>query len=66
MAYRNARSNLVDVPCEILRESPSGLAWLVMTDSGEKVWLPKSLCEYDDNDGTMAMPEYFAIEKGLV
>lgn len=29
-------------------------------------WLPKSQCEWDDHDKEMQLPEWLAIEKGLV
>lgn len=46
------------------------LAWLLLIEDhrGEdhEVWLPKSLCEFDDDEGTVKMPEWLAVEKGLV
>lgn len=30
------------------------------------VWVPKSQCEYDEDDETLQIPEWLAIEKGLV
>lgn len=41
-------------------------AWLIETDSGDEVWLPKSQCELDEDDNTVEVPEWLAIEKGLV
>ena len=35
-------------------------------EPGDKVWLPKSQCEWDDSEGTMQIPEWLAIEKELV
>ena len=63
----DGRSKLVDIDCVILRESPSGQAYLIDAGNHENpVWVPKSLVEYDENDGTMAMPEWLAREKGLI
>jgi hypothetical protein len=30
------------------------------------VWLPKSLCEWIEDDAEMLMPEWLAIKEGLV
>jgi hypothetical protein len=35
-------------------------------DGEVTVWLPKSKCEYDDVKKTMKMPEFLALEKGLI
>lgn len=53
---------LTDVAVEIKHETQA--AWLVH-DGDQDVWLPKSQCE-DNGDGTFTLPEWLAIEKGLV
>jgi hypothetical protein len=56
------RSDLVDIECEIRAERP--LAVLIH-DGQRTVWLPRSQIEIGD-DGTIAMPEWLAMEKGLI
>jgi hypothetical protein len=41
-------------------------AWLIVTADGDKVWLPKSQCELDENDSSVEVPEWLAIKEGLV
>lgn len=47
--------------------------WIAETDkaylvviNGVKVWLPKSQCEFDENDAIMSMPESLAIDRELI
>jgi hypothetical protein len=58
-----ARSDLVDISGEIVGETE--LAWRFF-DGTITVWLPKSQCEWDENNGEMTMPEWLALEKGLI
>ena len=37
----------------------------LVNDGDKDYWLPKSLTEYN-NDGTFTVPEWLAVEKGLV
>jgi len=47
---------------EIVTETDA--AWLL--DVGDdKIWLPKSQCDIDEDDNTIEVPEWLAIEKGL-
>lgn len=48
---------------ELIHETE--LAWLMLIEDQE-VWLPKSQCEFDEDDGTVLVPEWLAVEKGLV
>lgn len=48
---------------EFIRETSS--AWLLSIDN-EEIWLPKSQCEIDRQDETIYVPEWLAIEEGLV
>ena len=44
-------------------------AWLIDFGENDPTWLPKSQCEIEEeNDGTVTvtLPEWLAIEKGLV
>lgn len=59
-----ARSDLIDIACEIKRETEKAYA---ISDDGENIiWVPKSQVEFDEDQGTMAMPEWLAEEKGLI
>jgi hypothetical protein len=57
------RSDIVDIACEILAETERAVQ---IYDGTVEVWLPKSQVEIDREDGTVAMPEWLATEKGLV
>lgn len=57
------RSNIVDIAGELRHQTDD--AYLVF-DGKQKVWLPKSLVEHDEAEGTFAMPEWLATEKGLI
>ena len=57
------RSDLVDIAGEVRRETDR--AFLIF-DGTQEVWLPKSLVEHDETDGTFAMPEWLAKDKGLI
>jgi RNase P/RNase MRP subunit p29 len=63
----SGRSDLIEIACEVRRETD--LAVLIF-DGAREVWVPKKLVEI--HVGTLAgtavavMPEWLAIEKGLV
>jgi hypothetical protein len=65
------KSDLVDIPCMIVRETEK--AYLI-DDGTKQVWLPKSQCEIQQEgimaDGSPAlvavMSERLAAEKGLI
>lgn len=60
----NFEGEPVEVPYDyVLRETPK--ARQVMTAEDE-VWLPRSCCEFNDERGVALVPEWLAIEKGLV
>lgn len=59
----NYKSDLVDIACEVQAETDK--AYLIF-DGDTKVWLPKSQCEFDQDDKTMAIPIWLAKEKGLI
>ncbi len=56
-------SDIIDVAATLAHETPK--AFLVDAGMKEKIWLPKSQVEKND-DGTFAMPEWLAKEKGLI
>ncbi len=45
-------------------EHETELAWLLVIGD-EKIWLPKSICNIDEEDKLIDVPEWLAIEKGL-
>lgn len=65
------KHKLVEVPVRVLRQTEK--AWLVESERGDEVWVPKSVCELDADtlrsdlpcDGTIKLPEKWAIEKEL-
>jgi hypothetical protein len=59
----SGRSDIVDIAGELRRETDR--AFLIF-DGTKEVWLPKSLVEHDAQDGTFAMPEWLALDKGLI
>jgi len=47
------------------------LAWLLLLDGSDpwnqkKEWFPKSKCEIDEANYTIQVPEWLALEKGLI
>jgi hypothetical protein len=60
----SGRSDIVDIACVIIHETER--AWLIDAGTGDHVWIPKSVGEWDETDHTMAMPERWAQEKGLI
>ena len=64
------KSDLVDLEVHIERDEPIEKAVLVKLD-GKKFWLPRSQIEIEYKDqsersATVTMPEWLAIEKGMV
>ena len=57
------KSDLVDIDAELRHETDA--AYLLDHGGKEPVWLPKSMAE-DNGDGTFAMPEWLATEKGMI
>ena len=68
-------SNLIDIECEIRNDDPTKLAFAITdgstteNDDGDQVedwvWIPRSQAEIND-DGTVTMPEWLALEKGFI
>lgn len=54
-------TDMITIECELLDETE--LAWLVGYED-KTVWVPQSQCRFDDNK--LQLPEWMAIEKGLV
>lgn len=57
------KSDLVDIAGEIKGETDKAYRFF---DGTRTVWLPKTQCEMDADAKTMAMPEWLAMEKGLI
>lgn len=55
--------NIITLKINIMMSS--GSAMMFENLKGQKVWVPKSLCEYD-NDGELQIPEWLALDKGLI
>ena len=56
------RSDIVDIAGEKRGETDKAIRWF---DGMRSEWLPKSQCQEND-DGTLSMPEWLAIDKGFV
>ena len=56
-------SGLVDIAGEVRGETDAAFRFF---DGERTVWLPKSQCEWDASDKTMAMPEWLAKERELI
>ena len=60
----NGKSDLVDNDCTIVGETDK--AYRIDAGGERPVWVPKSMCEWDASDKTMAMPQWLATDKGLI
>lgn len=63
MADISGKSDLVDIAGEIITETEKAYRFY---DGTITVWLPKSQCDWDADDRTMAMSEWLAKDKGLI
>jgi len=55
--------DLVDIDGGIQYETEKAY---LFTDGEHTVWLPKSQCEWDEQDKKMTMPVWLAMEKALI
>lgn len=60
----SGRSDLIDVDVDLIHETDR--AWLFSTDGENRIWVPKTLGEYDEDGKQVALPRRIAEEKGLV
>lgn len=58
----SSRSDIVDIHADLKHETEK--AYLI-SDGSREAWIPKSQCERND-DGTFSMPEWIAMDKGLI
>jgi hypothetical protein len=64
MVHNREGKELVDIEGELRHETEK--AYLLDHGADEPVWLPKSMCEWDMDSGTMTMPQWLAKDKGLI
>ncbi|KKL88995.1 hypothetical protein LCGC14_1919110 [marine sediment metagenome] len=38
----------------------------LLSDGDNEFWVPKNLCEYDEDIKWITMPEWMALEKGMI
>lgn len=62
MARGAGRSDLVDISGEIRAQTDKAIQFY---DGSTTVWLPRSQIEINDDD-TVTMPEWLAMDKGLI
>lgn len=74
MSDEARRSDLIDIACEVRRDVPGKPSIAVADGSTEEVdgrtrekwfWLPRSQVEVNP-DGTVTMPEWLALDRGLI
>jgi hypothetical protein len=56
-------SKIIEIEGEVHGETENAYRFF---DGETTAWLPKSQCEWDDEDETMQMPEWLALEKGFI
>jgi hypothetical protein len=59
------KKTLADIKGSIKRETEKAYLFSSLYEDKE-VWLPKSMCEWDEDSKEMTMPEWLAIERELV
>lgn len=59
-----SRNDTVDISGEVMHDGTEKA--FRFFDGTRTVWLPKSLCEWDEDTKTMAMPEWLAMDKELI
>jgi hypothetical protein len=57
------KREIIDIAGEIVGETEMAYRFY---DGKRTEWLPKSQCQWDVDDKTMAMPEWLALEKGFI
>ena len=53
----------IEIDGEVVSETADAYHF---TDSDVTVWLPKSQCEWDQDRKEMTMPEWLAMDRGLI
>jgi len=57
------KSDLVDIAGEIRHETEKAYLFF---DGYKETWIPKSMCQWDQDSKTLTMPEWIAMDKGLI
>ncbi len=60
---KQGNSDLIDIAGEIKAETERAYLFY---DGKDKVWLPKSQCEWNEETKSMTMQEWLALDKGLI
>lgn len=58
------RSNVIDLEARLIGETEKARRFDFGDDKPQ--WLPKSQHEWDEDDQTVTLPEWIAVERGLV
>lgn len=63
------KSDLIDIDVKLLHKTENAI--LITQDDENKVWLPKSQIEFEEDEGgtgrvLVTLPEWLAREKGLI
>jgi hypothetical protein len=53
----------VEIDAELIHETADGI---LIDDGDRELWLPKRFAEYDARTGTVSLPEWLAIQEGMV
>lgn len=59
----NDRNETTDFNVDLITETER--AWLFEFDDGEEHWVPKSVGDYDEDDDTVALPQWFIDDRGI-
>jgi len=54
----------IEVEAELVHETDK--AWLVNIGSSNKIWVPKSVAQYDRDSKCLILPEWQANARGLI
>ena len=62
----NGHSNLCDVEYDRIKIDDKKYKSILFTIGGKDVWLPRSLIEVDEDAETVTLPEWKALDEGLI
>jgi hypothetical protein len=55
--------DIIEIAGELRHETENAYRFY---DGGKTVWIPKSQAEWRETDKTMQLPEWLALERGLI
>lgn len=61
---REDDDEIIEVGADLIRSTEK--AWLVRSDVGEEIWIPKSLAEYNERRSELSLPRWLAMQRGLI